>query len=169
MEIKEIQEDLEKFESLIKSFNFEYSNFFAGNIKHPPIVKEREINKIIRKYNLYQITNPTLRFRFNNLVARFLTYREKWNRKMMEIEGIKRNYIKRGYLDDETKTYKMESDTNTKIDKELEKLSDSYNKEKIKQIINKKVKEMQAKGFKDFEIKINIVNGKPKLLIRPKL
>ncbi|KAA0258020.1 hypothetical protein FHQ18_06395 [Deferribacter autotrophicus] len=169
MEIKEIQEDLEKFESLIKSFNFEYANFFAGNMKFPPVVREREINKIIRKYNLSQITNPTLRFKFNNLVARFLTYREKWNRKMMEKEGIKRTFVKRGSLDAEIQKNKIELNINKKIDKELEKLSDSYNKDKIKKVINKKVKEMQAKGFNDFDIKINIVNGKPKLLIRPKL
>jgi hypothetical protein len=94
MEInKEIKEDLQRFENLIKMINFDYTQFFAGNIKHPPVVHEREANAIIKKYNMHQIINTTLRFKFNKLVARYLTFREKWKRKMLEFEGVKNRLL----------------------------------------------------------------------------
>lgn len=52
---KEIKDDLDRFENLIKMINFDYERFFAKVLKHPPIVYEREVNKIIAKYNLNQI------------------------------------------------------------------------------------------------------------------
>ncbi|BAI80110.1 hypothetical protein DEFDS_0629 [Deferribacter desulfuricans SSM1] len=168
MEIREIQEDLEKFENLIKMYNFEFNNYFLGNMKFPPVVREREINKIIKKYNINQITNPTLRFKFNNLVARFLTYRERWNKKMMELEGVKKSPVKTlGYLNIESDNgYNVDIDN--RIEKELEKLPDSYNKEGIRKMIMKKIETMKKNGVKDIDLKIEHVNGKPKLLIRQK-
>jgi len=166
MEITEIKEDLEKFENLIKMYNFEFQNYFLGHMKFPPVVREREINKIIKKYNINQITNATLRFRFNNLVARFLVYREKWNKKLMEQEGVKKPptkiYNKTTYIHD------REYDIEKEIEKELAKLPDSYNKEKIKSAIKQKINSLKSKGIEDIEVKIKEVDGKPKLLIRQK-
>jgi len=81
VDLKEIKDDLERFDNLIKMINFDYERFFAKILKNPPIVYEREINKLINKYNINTIQNVTLRFKFNNLVAKYLTFREKWNKK----------------------------------------------------------------------------------------
>ncbi|MEF3254567.1 MAG: hypothetical protein K6348_03230 [Deferribacterales bacterium] len=163
---KEIKDDLDRFENLIKMINFDYERFFAKIIKHPPLVYVREVNKIIAKYNLNSINNTTLRFKFNNLVARYLTFRDKWNKKMMEYEGVKKSIISKL---DEIKEM-VDENVQTKIDysKELEKLPTNINKDKIAKIIEDKIKEYRSKGIENLDIQINIVDNKPKLIIKPK-
>jgi hypothetical protein len=163
MEInKEIKEDLQRFENLIKMINFDYTQFFAGNIKHPPVVHEREANAIIKKYNMHQIINTTLRFKFNNLVARYLTFREKWKRKMLEFEGVKKPSTP-----PTAKAGSSKSSFKKSYQMELNKLPSHYNKEKIKQIIESKIVEYENQGYKNIDVKIEILNGKPKLKIKP--
>ncbi|MCA1932039.1 MAG: hypothetical protein LDL13_00500 [Calditerrivibrio sp.] len=161
----EIKDDLERFENLIKMINFDYERFFAKILKHPPIVYEREVNKLIAKYNLNTITNPTLRFKFNNLVARYLTFRDKWNKRMMEFEGIKKTpFIKIAESD-----LNKEDKTKNKIDfeSELDKLPPNIDRNKISKLIENKIEEYRTKGVENLEVKISIVENKPKLIIRP--
>lgn len=155
---------MQTFENLVKKINFEYTQYFAGNVKHPPLIQEREINKFIRKYNMHQITNSTLRFRFNNLVARHLTFKEKWRRKMMEFEGHKKTLNHAGYSG-------VVEEKNIKIPsymEELAKLPAQYSKEKIQSIIESKIIEFEKKGYKNVDVKIDIFEGKPKLRIKPR-
>ncbi|MGC8925540.1 MAG: hypothetical protein ACP5LO_05890 [Calditerrivibrio sp.] len=161
---KEIKDDLDKFENLIKMINFDYERFFAKLLKHPPIVYEREVNKLIAKYNLNQITNTTLRFRFNNLVARYLTFRDKWNKKMLEYEGVKKSAA------DILKRFEEVKDTDMGghfFAEELKKLPENINRDKIEALILSKIDEFKQKGYKDIDVKIDIEEGKPKLRIRP--
>lgn len=161
----EIKEDLERFENLIKMINFDYERFFAKILKHPPIVYEREVNKLIAKYNLNTINNSTLRFKFNNLVARYLTFRDKWNKKMMEFEGIKKTSFIKLVQDDPNKEYISKG----KIDfeSELNKLPPNIDRNKISRIIENKIEEYRNRGIENLEVKIDIVDSKPKLIIRP--
>lgn len=164
IDAKEIKDDLDRFDNLIKMINFDYERFFARVLKHPPIVYEREANKIIAKYNLNQITNTTLRFRFNNLVAKYLTFRDKWNKKMLEFEGVKKNVaeIKKRFDEvlnvEENKPFFAE---------QLDKLPKNINRDKIESIIISKINEYKQKGFTEIDVKIDIEDGKPKLRIRP--
>ena len=167
MEIKEIKEDLIQFENLVKMINFEYTQFFSGNIKHPPLVHEREVNKIMRRYNLHQITNSTLRFKFNNLVARYLTFKEKWRRKMMEFEGVKKPTTKTTTASAASQTPQQSSD-GVFYQSELDKLPAQYNKDKIQTVIESKIDELKKKGYSKIDVKIDIEAGKPKLRIKPR-
>jgi hypothetical protein len=161
---KEIKDDLDRFENLIKMINFDYERFFAKVLKHPPIVYEREVNKIIAKYNLNQITNTTLRFRFNNLVARYLTFRDKWNKKMLEFEGVKKRVEEIKKSLDEVSSIQ---ENKPFFSDELQKLPENINKSKIEALILSKIEEFKQKGFDEVDVKIDIENGKPKLKIRP--
>lgn len=164
MELKEISEDMDRFENLIKMINFEYNQYFAGNKKNTPIVYEREINKLIRKYNLYQIVNATYRFKFNNLVAKFLTFRDKWNRKMMEFEGAKKVISNSSNpLNDSTNIVNIPS-----YHKEIDNLPGNIDKRKLKETVDKKVEELKTKGYKNFDVSVEIVEGKLKLRIKQK-
>jgi hypothetical protein len=161
MEINEIKDDLQRFENLVKMINFDYTQFFAGNIKHPPLVHEREAKALIRKYNMQQITNTTMRFKFNNLVARYLTFQEKWRRKMMEFEGVKKTSTVKNTVSASSEKKKI------LYENELKKLPKSYNREKIKQLIDNKILELENKGYKNINVKIDMIDGKPKLKIGP--
>lgn len=161
MEIKTIQEDLDRFENLIKMINFEYQQYFAGRKRNTPVVYEREVNKIIHKYSIEQIKNSSLRFKFNNLVARFITFREKWNKKMMEVEGVKKP--KPIHLEKE-KT--LENNKTNSYESELDKLPAGFDREKIKKVIEQKLEELKNRGINNVSIEIEIVDGKPKLRIK---
>lgn len=161
MELKEISEDLERFENLIKMINFDYNQYFAGNKKNPPIVHEREVNKLIRKYNLYQITNFAYRFKFNNLVAKFLTFRDKWNRKMMESDGSKKNMQKSSKLTEETENSNIPS-----YYRDIDKLAGNFDKARLKETVDKKVEELRLKGYQNFDVAVEVVEGKLKLRIK---
>ncbi|MCX8084800.1 MAG: hypothetical protein N3C60_07775 [Calditerrivibrio sp.] len=165
LDVKEIKDDLERFENLIKMINFDYERFFAKVLKHPPVVYEREVNKIIAKYNLNQITNTTLRFKFNNLVARYLTFRDKWNKKMLEYEGLKKTPIEFKKIIEEIE--KPELQKTYDFSDQLTKLPDHINKAKIQEIILDKIKQYQSNGYNHFDVKIEIEEGKPKLRIKP--
>lgn len=164
MELKEISEDMDRFENLIKIINFEYNQYFAGNKKNPPIVYEREVNKLIRKYNLFQIVNTTYRFKFNNLVAKFLTFRDKWNRKMMEFEGVKKGITKfSNPINDSTNVVNIPS-----YYSEIDNLPGNIDRSKLKETVDKKVEELKAKGYKNFNVSVEIVEGRLKLRIKQK-
>jgi len=156
---KEVKEDLDRFENLIKMINFEYTQFFLGNKQHPPIVYEREINKLIKKYNITQLTNTTLRFRFNNLVARYITFREKWSRKMMENEGARKPPTEKQNIQDNTQPF---------YQKELDKIPEKYDKSKVADAIESKIDKLKNKGYDNVDVNIDMKNGKVKLKIRPK-
>lgn len=159
MDQKEVKEDLDRFENLIKMINFDYTQFFAGNKKHPPLVYEREVNKLIRKYNINQLTNTTMRFRFNNLVARYITFREKWSRKMMEHEGTKKPPTEKKRVGGQAKPF---------YQSELEKIPEKYDKSKVADIIESKVSNLKSRGYKNVDVNIDLKDGKVKLKVRPK-
>jgi len=158
LDTKAVEEDLDRLENLIKMINFDYNQYFAGNKQYPPVVYEREVNKLIRKYNIQQLTNTTHRFRFNNLVARYVTFREKWKRKMMEYEGIKKPASKEFDSFDNKPFYQ----------KELDKIPDKYDKRKVMDLIESKIDEYKGKGFSDFDVNIELNGEKIKLKVRPK-
>lgn len=159
MDSKEVKEDLDRFENLIKMINFEYTQFFLGNKQHPPLVYEREINKLIKKYNITQLSNTTLRFRFNNLVARYITFREKWSRKMMEHEGTKKPPTEKQNIQDKTQPF---------YQKELDKIPEKYDKSKVVDAIESKIDKLKNNGYDNVYVNIDMKNGKIKLKIRPK-
>jgi hypothetical protein len=158
LDTKEVKEDLDRLENLIKMINFDYNQYFAGNKQYPPLVYEREANKLIRKYNITQLTNTTLRFRFNNLVARYVTFREKWKRKMMEFEGVKKAVPKKVIANKNKPFYQ----------KELDKIPDKYDKTKVVDLIESKIDNFKSKGYNNVDVNIELNEGKIKLKVRPK-
>lgn len=158
MDTKSVKEDMERFENLIKMINFEYNQFFAGNKQHPPKIYEREINKLINKYNLNQITNTTLRFKFNNLIARYITFRDKWQKKLREIEDSRVS----------TPTGTANKSSAPFYQNELDKIPDKYDKSKVVDIIESKIQNYRSKGFENVDVNIRLDDGKLKLKVKPK-
>ncbi|MBN2382464.1 hypothetical protein JXQ70_06235 [bacterium] len=84
-----VQEDIELLERNIDKLKNEYEQFFMGTIKIPPLTIQTAVERIIRKYLGGGINNSSLRFRYQNTVARYTTLSELWKRRMrMKEEGI---------------------------------------------------------------------------------
>lgn len=63
-----------------------YESFFSGVEKQPPLVPRREMNRLIVQMQPVVIGKSTLRFRYQSLLQRWVTYTAYWNRVEREIE-----------------------------------------------------------------------------------
>jgi PDZ domain-containing secreted protein len=119
----EIKKDIDELEKKIDKLIHEYEKFFLGINNVEPIQLRNQVNQLIRKYSTTQINNVMINFKFKNLVARFLTYQEYWNRNLRLIEeGKDPKKIKR--LEVEKKLFKVE--TKEKPNVEFNQNSDIY-------------------------------------------
>lgn len=84
--LEELEEDLKQFENKLKILRTEYNQFFAGARKQPPVFTEIQVRKLIRKYAADKQLKGTHRFKFYNLIARFNTLREFWQRRIRIME-----------------------------------------------------------------------------------
>lgn len=81
-----IAEDLLILETRLKELIIAYEQYFMGIEKREPIKLFEEVEKLVRRYATSPINNTMYKHRYNNLVARFNTYRQQWNRIVREIE-----------------------------------------------------------------------------------
>jgi hypothetical protein len=81
-----IADDVAKFEQLLNELVLKYEQYFIGIEKREPLPLLGDVEKMIRRYTGVPINNTMYKHRFTNLVARFNTYREHWNRILKLIE-----------------------------------------------------------------------------------
>lgn len=84
---KDIDEDLKLLEAKIKQAKFEYEQYFMGNRPREPVIVRGEVQKIIAMWSNLPIRNTANRFKFNNLCARFFTFRRQWDEINRKIEA----------------------------------------------------------------------------------
>ncbi|WP_022850061.1 hypothetical protein [Limisalsivibrio acetivorans] len=173
MDTKKIKEDLDRFEQLMNKMRISYDQFFRGATPTPPNSQEREINRIMQEYNRVKIPNSAMRFRFNNLVAKFVTMRQKWSRQMAEKEGIIKTPQQRQAEIEQEKQGISDEETTKQTSapaylKKIEELDGSYNREKVKAAVETKINELKSKGYTDIDVSLKVEDGKPKLRIVPK-
>lgn len=81
-----IAEDLLIFETKLRELVTRYEQYFIGIEKREPLKLIDEVEKEVRRYATTPINNTMYKHRYNNLVARFNSYRQHWNRTLREIE-----------------------------------------------------------------------------------
>lgn len=77
-----IDNDMKDLEYRLKMLRVEYNQYFVGARKEPPNFTDIQVRKIIRKYVGDKTLKGPQRFVFFNLVARYNTLREFWNRRI---------------------------------------------------------------------------------------
>jgi hypothetical protein len=81
-----LEAHLELLEKRFERLKTLYESFFAGIEKQMPLVPRREMNRLIVQTQQLNIGKATLRFRFQTLLQRWVTYTAQWNRIQREIE-----------------------------------------------------------------------------------
>lgn len=81
-----IEDDLQLLDIKIKQLKNEYDQYFLGSRKREPQLLRGEVQKIVTYYSNISIKNTAQRFRFNNLRARFFTFRRMWDDTLRKIE-----------------------------------------------------------------------------------
>ncbi len=83
---QEISDDLDLLDRKLKQLKTEYDQYFLGSRPREPQLLRGEVQKIVSYYSNVSIKNTALRFRFNNLVARFFAHKRQWERVVRQIE-----------------------------------------------------------------------------------
>ncbi len=81
-----LQEDINTLDSKVKRLKVEYEQYFMRILKREPIRLREEVERMIRAYSNQSISNTSLKFRFNSIVARHNSYKQYWTRVLRAIE-----------------------------------------------------------------------------------
>jgi hypothetical protein len=76
------QRDLATLEAELKRLEAEYTMFFGGRLRRPPLETRARVAALITRYDRARITNTGDRFRFTTLQNRYVTLVELWDRGM---------------------------------------------------------------------------------------
>jgi hypothetical protein len=82
----EIAEELQVLDLKMKQLKFEYDQYFMGGRPREPAQLRGEVQKIVSRYSNTGIQNTALRFKFNNLCARYFSLRRQWDEVLRKIE-----------------------------------------------------------------------------------
>lgn len=82
-----LEAHLEQMERKFDRLKSLYESHFVGIEKQAPHVQRRELNRLITVTQQLSIGKATMRFRFQTLNQRWVTYIAYWNRTLREIEG----------------------------------------------------------------------------------
>jgi len=81
-----IAEDMVVLDNKIKQLKFEYEQYFMGGRPREPVMLRGDVQKIVTRYSNTGIQNTALRFKFNNLCARYYAQRRHWDAVLKQIE-----------------------------------------------------------------------------------
>ncbi len=77
---------LDAFEDALDDLRISYEKYFLGVERQAPASKHRKVKAEMRRIQEIRPRSTALRFRFNGLKARLVTYQHYWNRILGQIE-----------------------------------------------------------------------------------
>lgn len=79
-EATSIDKQLTRLEDDIRKLKINFGIYFNGGLKRPPLEQRARLEAIIKRISDDRTLTYQQRYRFNTLVARFVSYRELWRR-----------------------------------------------------------------------------------------
>jgi len=188
------EETLEKLDADIDSLRVQFDQYFMGMRKTAPEMERGRITFLVRRMANIQSANYAIKFKFQQLVAKFNSYSQYWERIQQKIESgqISRDRLKTvlatGPLPENgkpaappktgEKAAASDEITDTKIDQIYKQLVDSrkqmnqagpVDKEKLGAALKKQIGQLKEK-YKDKKMEFEIVvdQGQTKIKARQK-
>lgn len=81
-----VAEDLQQLDIKLKQLAFQYEQYFLGSRPREPVLLRGDVQKVVTRYSNTGIQNTALRFRFNNLCAKYFALRRRWDQIVREME-----------------------------------------------------------------------------------
>ena len=72
---------------LLEQVHHLYAQYFARVAKLPPLVERTRLEQIITAIDRAEKGTPAAKFQAQQVHAKFVTYRDLWDRKTRELEG----------------------------------------------------------------------------------
>lgn len=82
LDSKQLEQDLELIEKNIRTLEARYSDFLEGVIANEPKEMRTNTEALLQRWWGKPIPNAMLRFRYQNIMQRFRSYKEKWDRQL---------------------------------------------------------------------------------------
>lgn len=77
-----LEEELKSLDTEIRRLKVQYDLYFAGNTPRPPTDLHNALGRAMRKMNGIEFRNMADRFLYNNVVNKFNTFQELWNKQL---------------------------------------------------------------------------------------
>jgi len=80
------KDEIELLDSKIARLKIEYEQYFMRVLKREPAKLRDEVDKLVLFYSNKNLTNTSLRFKYNTIVAKYNSYKQYWTRTLRAIE-----------------------------------------------------------------------------------
>lgn len=169
-----LTEELYIFDTKINRLKVNYEQYFARVLKREPVALRKELDSYVLKYSNQQITNTELKFKYSTLVAKYISYKQLWDKILRQIE--EGTYIRNKSLKADSTEDIFGKDIKYKIiyqqfieakKKTNEPLTNiSYDKF-IQTIIQQTERAKKELKCKDVDFKVVVKDGKTKISLIP--
>jgi ferredoxin-NADP reductase len=103
-----IDEDLQVLDARMKTLKLDYEQYFLGSRPRAPTQLRGDVQKMVAYYANVPIQNTALRFKFNNLRARYFTFKRHWDETIRKIEeGTYERHVFKADLHDRERAERM--------------------------------------------------------------
>jgi hypothetical protein len=181
----DVVEDLQLLDVKLKMLKNEYEQYFMGTRRREPSLLRGEVQKMVSYYANVPIRNTGYRFKFNNLRARFFSFRRHWDRILREIEeGRYERHIFQANLRERERIERPGSRPPGAGSKKAEPddVFESYlsarkacgqdtagiTRKKLDALIQKQTTQLRAKsGCREVKFRVVVEDGRAKLKVSP--
>lgn len=181
------REDIELLDSKVARLKVEYEQYFMKVAKREPAKLRDEVDRLVMQYSNRVITNTSLKFKLNSVVAKYNAYRQYWTRVLREIDDG--TYLRRaeagfaGGVGEAAPVARPAAEqppgNGLDIDGMFKKYIDArkacnepvegLTKDKFKKTVEEQKKKVMEKyDIKDVSLKVYIKDGHARLAIAPK-
>ncbi len=88
-ERRQLAQELDEFQQQIKELEIHYEQYFAGIEKREPYNERKDIARRIRHFTNRHIVWTDLKFRYQSIASRFMSYGQYWDRILRLIDDGK--------------------------------------------------------------------------------
>jgi hypothetical protein len=80
LDSNQLRQDLEVIERNIRQLEAKYSDYFDGVVSYQPKELLTQTDTLIKRWSGKPVANTMMRFKLQNILQKYKTYKEKWNR-----------------------------------------------------------------------------------------
>ncbi|MEE9613860.1 MAG: MXAN_5187 C-terminal domain-containing protein [Thermodesulfobacteriota bacterium] len=183
-----INEDIPLLDVKLTKLKVEYEQYFMHILKREPLRLREDVDRLVRRYSNVPISNTGLKYKYQSLVGRYISYKQYWARTIRAIE--EGTYVRRAEgggargapPPEPTRSAEkpvdpgmpgmpgMEDIYKKYLDarKECSESTDDVSYERIQKGVNQLKKKAENTYGKDVEVKVYVKDGKATIGVVPK-
>lgn len=86
---EKLRELLDRAGPMIDQLNNLYNQYIAGALQTPPLERRNQLDSIISTVTVMAKPTKALRFKFNTIQGKYIIYRDRWDKRMKDLESGK--------------------------------------------------------------------------------